>query len=208
MARRRRMLGSVNLLGLNNFGQNPGMNPIYGAIIGGGVAGTTTIVMRHTGSAHAEAFGLLAGLGASGAMYAMKSTRHAAIAGAVGAVLASGLALLERTLFGTATVPAVAVPAVAAGVKGMGIPQMRALGIPTTRALNGMGFPTAAPVAHAYGAIPGVAGAQLAAPGGGPPPVSLMGTPSAAAIHLMGIGGPPIHGLSAAYGATLLGAGR
>lgn len=206
MARRRRMLGSVgvDLLGLNAFGNNPGMNPIFGMLIGGGTSGVATIALRHTGNRNPEAFGLLTGLAVSGVMYAMKSTRHAAIASAVGAFLASGIAFLEKTLLGAATVPA-------AAVAGMGYPTMRnlnGLGILKARALNGLGIPTMSAVAPAYGAIPGVAGSQLAAPGGGNPPVSLMGTPSAAAMHLMGIGGPPVHGLSASYGATLLGAGR
>lgn len=202
MARRRGYLGSINLLGLNSLGQNPGMNPIFGTLIGGGVAGTTTVVLRRTSTTnHPEAFGLLAGLAASGAMYAMKSTRHAAIGAAVGAFLASGIAWLEKTLLGSVTIPA------AAGTAGMGIPKLRTLnglGIPQMRALNGLGLPAVANVPQPVG----VAGSQLAAPGGGAPPVSLMGQPSAAAAHLLGIGGPPVHGLSTSYGATLLGGGR
>lgn len=171
------------------------MKPVYGTLIGGGISGITQIVARRGGSTKAELLGLGAGLAASAAMYAMKSTRSAALHGALGAALAAGFGLIERILFG-------------GGLSGLGIPQMRQLGIPQMRALNGLGIPAASYVPHAAGAIPGVAGAQLAAPGGGSPPVSLMGAPSPAAMHLLGVGGPPVHGLATSYGATLLGGGR
>ncbi len=205
MARRRRALGSVDLLGLNSFGQNPGMSPIFGFVIGGGVSTVTTLALRHTGTSKSpEGFGFLAGLGVSAAMYAMRSTRHAAVASALGAAFASGIAWLEKTFLGAVTV---AVP----GTAGMGLPiarNLNGLGIAQMRALNGMGLPMASRVPPAAGAIPGVAGSQLAGPGGGGPPVSLMGQPSAAAAPLLGVGGPPPHGIAASYGATLLGAGR
>jgi hypothetical protein len=191
---RRKFLGQIDLLGLNSFGQNPGMNPIIGTAIGGGIAGVTTIVARRAGSGKAELVGLGAGLAASAAMYAMKSTRHAALGAVLGAFLASGLAFVEKVAFGP--------------LAGLGIPQMRALGIPQMRALNGLGLPAASNVSHPHGTIPGVAGSQLAAPGGGAPPVSLMGQPLQAAMHLLGVGGPAVHGLASAYGATLLGGGR
>lgn len=201
-----KLLDNVNLLGLGAF--EGGLNPTYGAMIGGGVAGTTLLVARHVGgSAHAELIGLGMGLATTIGLAAMPSTRGAALASGIGALFAAGLPLLGK-LLGEATVPKVAV---SPEVKGLGFPQARALnglGIPRLNPLNGLGLPTVAAVPPAQGAIPGVAGSQLAGPGGGQPPVSLMGTPSAAAMHLMGIGGPAVHGLSAAYGATLLGSGR
>lgn len=171
------------------------MKPMIGAALGGGVSGITTIVARRAGSGKAELLGLGAGLAMSAALYAMKSTRSAWQWSALGAGLAAGFGLIERFLFG-------------GGLSGLGIPQMRQLGIPQMRALNGLGIPAASYVPHAQGTIPGVAGAQLAAPGGGAPPVSLMGAASPAAMHLLGIGGPPVHGLATSYGATLLGGGR
>ncbi len=193
MARRKFLGNSVQLLGLGAFGGQ--VSPTIGVAIGGGTAGLTTIIARRMGSGKAEVLGLGAGLATAGAMAFMKSTKHAAVGAALGAFLASGLALVERVIFG-------------GGLSGLGIAQMRALGIPQMRALNGFGYPAASNVPHAAGTIPGVAGSQLAAPGGGSPPISLMGQPSSAAMHLLGIGGPPVHGLSSAYGATLLGAGR
>lgn len=191
-----RYLGSVNLLGLNQFGQNPGMNPLFGMLIGGGVSATTSIVLEQTGATrHPEAFGLLAGLMVSGGMYAMKSTRHAGVAGAISAVFASGVAWLRKAL------------AVKAAGAGVGLPRVRTLnglGIPMARTLNGLGIPTMSQVTQPIG----VAGSQLAAPGMSAPPVSLLGPTSPQAAHLSNIGGPTVHGLSSAYGATLMGGGR
>lgn len=211
-------LGKVDLLGLNNFGNPVGLNPIWGAAIGGGTAGVTTIAARHSGSAglmaKAELAGLGMGLGVSAVMYAMKSTRHAALGGVLGAFLASGLAYMERLIFGDAQVAAATATQAAvkaAGTSGMGIPQVRnlnGLGIPQARALNGLGVPMISARSTSAGTIPGVAGNQLAGSGFSAPPVSLLGPTSPQAAHLRGIGGPAIHGLSTSYGATLLGGGR
>lgn len=197
MARRRKFLGSIQLLGLNDFGGKQ-MNPLIGAGIGGGVSFVTGAIARRSGSTKADMLGLGAGLATAGVMYAMKSTRKAAVGAAIGAVLVAATRVVEGLLLG-------------GGLSGLGIPQMRALnglGIPQMRALNGLGIPAASYVPSAAGTIPGVAGAQLANPGGGAPPISLMGSPSASAMHLLGIGGPPVHGLATSYGATLLGGGR
>ncbi len=201
-------LGKVDLLGLNSYGNPVGMNPIFGTLIGGGTSAITTMALRHTGQKYPEALGFTAGLLVSGAMFAMKSTRHAALGSLVGAVLASGIALFERVVLGAATAPT---PIVAAGqaVAGMGIPDIRALnglGIPDIRALNGLGIPSYSDRSHPAGAIPGVAGTQLGTPG--MPPVSLLGPGSPQSMSLLGMGGPAVHGLSTAYGATLLGGGR
>lgn len=212
-----RSLGKVDLLGLNNMGQNPGMSALWGTAIGGGVAGLSTIVARHSGNAslarYSEGVGLGAGLATAGVMYAMRSTRHAALGAALGAGLAAGIALLERVLLGAITAPKAAVIPAAGGtaVAGFGIPQVRdlnGLGIPQARALNGFGVPMISDRNGPVGTIPGVAGNQLANAGQSSPPVSLLGAMSPQASHLRGIGGPSVHGLSAAYGATLLGGGR
>lgn len=196
-----RLLGKVDLLGLNQYGQNPGMNPMWGFVIGGGTAGITSIAMRRLANTkHPELIGFGAGLAVSGAMYAMKSTRHAALASALAAFFASGLAWLERTVLGTMTV---AVP----GQAGVGFPAIRnlnGLGIPMVRNLNGLGIPQMSPVTPPVG----VAGNQLASGGLSAPPVSLLGPQTAAGAALRSAGGPAIHGLSSAYGATLMGGGR
>lgn len=186
------MLGKVNLLGLNSLGQNPGMSPIFGLLIGGGTSYIGGKILAKTGSGNPELFSLLGGLAVSGAMYAMRATRHAALYSALGAVLTSGLSWLDRVLLPK---------------MGLGIPSLRSLnglGVPMVRSLNGLGVPSISPV-HAP---VGIAGNQLSSGGLSAPPVSLLGPVSPQAASLRGRGGPPIHGLSAAYGATLMGGGR
>lgn len=208
-----KMLGKVDLLGLNTMGNPTGLNPIWGTLIGGGVAGVANMAVSHTTTGktqqNADLIGLGAGLAAAGVMYAMKSTRHAAIGAAVGAFLASGLSYLNRVLLGTVQLPAstaAAVSQVAAamppGTSGMGIATTRALnglGIATTRALNGLGIATTQQRTAPVGTIPGVAGLRL---GNGQPPVSLMGPQSAAGRQVSLMGGPAIHGIAGHYGAT------
>ena len=199
---KRQLLGEVNLLGLNAFGQNPGLDEKWGILVGGGTAALASIVVSRTSkAANREAFGLLAGLGVSGALYAMKSTRHAALWSAAGAILGSGIAWLEKIMFGKSA---------------LGIPSLNflnGLGVPTINYLNGgmdgLGLPQIWDVPESQGTIPGVAGPSFAGTRfGDSNPIDLLGaaTPQSEKIALMG--GPSVHGLSAAYGATLLGGGR
>jgi len=212
----RKMLGSVDLLGLNSFGENPGLNPIFGALIGGGVAGITSIAVGHVSTGvlarNRELVGLAGGLAVAGAMYSMKSTRHAAVGAAVGAVLASGLAWLEKVILGTVQMPAKTADAatqVAAGTSGMGMAQMRQLGMSQ---INQLGMANIGRVPKAYGTIPGVAGlggvAGLQAVRPGTMPANLLGASTAASRQISLMGGPNIHGISASYGATSVGGGR
>jgi hypothetical protein len=193
---KRKYLGEVSLLGLNEFGQNPGLKAGYGALIGGGVALATSLATAQTTHADKRVkYALLAGLAASGGMYAMKSTRHAAIWGALGALAGAGIAWFTK-------------PKAA----GTGIPSvnyLNGLGIPEVNYLNGLGIPEIMPVPQSVGTIPGVHGPAFAGSRlGESNPVNLLGakTPQSEKIALMG--GPAVHGLSASYGATLLGGGR
>lgn len=203
-----RALGTIDLLGLKDFG--PGMSPLYGTLIGGGVSAITTLTLRHTGHGRfAELIGVGSGLAISGVMFAMKSTKRAGVGALIGTLFAAGVMLFDRYVLGNLTAPAPVVAAGAQAVAGMGIPDVRALnglGIPDVRALNGLGIPMVQNRSTPAGAIPGVAGTQLGSPG--QPPVSLLGSGTPQGMHLLGMGGPATHGLSAAYGATLLGAGR
>ena len=45
MARKHGLMGEVNLLGLNSLGENPGLNPFVGALIGGGTANLTSMAV-------------------------------------------------------------------------------------------------------------------------------------------------------------------
>lgn len=246
MARKKKhgLLGDVNLLGLDEFGQNPGISPITGALIGGGVAAGTAMTLGHiqggTMAADREFYGLAAGLGAAALLWLSgpSRARHASWGAAVGAILAEGLPWLEKKFLGTVQLPAAtaatatavaaAAGGAAPGVAGMGIPRVHALngglgmrrqaggqylnglGVAKVHALNGaggLGLATIHNQPQSVGTIPGVhgpsfAGTQL----GRNPPVS---------AHLLGgngkpslLGTPAVHGLSAAYGATLLGGGR
>jgi hypothetical protein len=231
-------MGEVNLLGLSAFGGE--MAPLWGTIIGGSVSGITSMTLGHVQGGkmakNRELFGLLAGLGTSGVMFAMKSTRPAAFGALVGAFLASGLSYLEKVLLGTVQLPApvaaaaTAVAAAAANgaappdaLSGLGRTQLsylNGLGMrqqaggqylngPQVSYLNGLGIPSIAPQPQSVGTIPGVAGPSFAGTQmGTAAPVSLLGQASARSAQVSLLGGPPIHGLSAAYGATLLGAGR
>jgi len=243
--RRHGLMGEVNLLGLDEFGQNPGVSPITGALIGGGVAGGTSIMLGHVNAfsgqvINREGWGLLAGLAASAVMWLTGPTRarHAAWGGVVGAFLAEGLPWLEKMLLGTVQLPvataqtAATVAAAASGTpvtpSGVGIPRIHALnglGIakihalngglgmrrqPNGHLLNGLGLHMTANQPQSFGTIPGVhgpafAGAQI---GSARSPVSLLGSPTAQSQQVSLLGGPQVHGLSAAYGATLLGGGR
>jgi hypothetical protein len=245
--KRHSLLGQPTLLGLDEFGQNPGMSPITGALIGGGVAGGTSILIGHVNAftgqvVNREFWGLLAGLGAAGIMWfsGPSRARHASYGALVGAFLAEGLPWLEKKLLGTVQLPvataAAAAQTVAAasgtlpapGTSGVGIAKIHALnglGIPKISALNGglgmrrqasghylngLGLHTMQPQPQSVGTIPGVhgpafAGTQL---GNARSPVNLLGNPTAQSQQVSLLGGPQIHGLSAAYGATLLGGGR
>jgi hypothetical protein len=270
MARRRKhgLMGEVNLLGLDSFGQNPGMSPITGALIGGGVANLTALAvgnlsMFQTQAPNRHAYGLGAGLLTTGALWLSgpSRARHAAWGALVGTILTEGLPMLEKMILGMVTVPAPVAAAGAAvitaaassaaaggapapvapgvtvsaapgtpGTSGIGMARVHALngglgmrrqsggqylnglGIARVHALNGaggLGLATVANQPQSRGTIPGVhgpsfAGTQL----GQRPPVNLFGnqTPQSAQVSLLG--GPPVHGMGAAYGATLLGGGR
>lgn len=190
-----KLLGNVDLLGLNSFGEPVGMNPLWGVTIGGGVSFGTSAILARTGgkaAAHADLIGFLAGMATGGVMYSMKSTRHAAFGAFAGSFFAAGLKWLGGVLFGSSP----------KAVAGMGLPMINALngglGLPMINALNGqMGMAAMSNTPHPQGTIPGVAGPQVSG-GVGAPPISLLG-------QRMSAGGPQISGLSARYGATLLG---
>jgi len=190
--------GKIDLLGLNAMGNPSGLHPTWGILIGGGVSNVTSMVAARVGgkaARHADLIGFLSGAAIGGTLYAMGSkTRGAGLSAIATAFVSSGMKWLERVLFGPA-------PAVA----GVGLPMIQSLngnlGLPTIQALNGggMGLPSMSNVPVPAGTIPGVAGIQVSGGGVGAPPVSLLG-------HQAHGGGPMVSGLSARYGATLLGA--
>lgn len=205
------MLGEVDLLGLDAFGNNPGMDTLYGTAIGAGV----TSLVKHVKPSGAWPF--LAGAGATAALYlAGPKTRHASLGAALGTAISSGLldGVLSRVLgmFGMGS---------SAATAGVGLPQLvdigpasplrGSLGLPEVQYTppvygTNLGLPGINQVPAAYGVwnaqMPsGVAGPQL----GQAPPVDLLGQPTSQSQQLELMGGPTISGLSAHYGATLLG---
>lgn len=194
-----RLLGRVDLLGLNAMGLPAGLHPLYGVIIGGS-ASTIAAGVARSRSRNADLIGLASGVAVGGVLYAMGEKYRSMGLGAIaGAVITSGMKWLEGVLFSAS--PSAA-PAADKAVKGFGLPTMQALnglGLPTMQALNGLGLPSIGPTPVPEGTIPGVAGIQVSGPGFSSPPVGLRST-------RVGMSGPSISGLSAMYGATLLGA--
>jgi hypothetical protein len=191
---KKRLLGSVDLLGLNGLGENPGLNPIFGTLIGGGVTSVTSLALRHAASGkaaeYADAIGFAAGVAASLGMYGMKGTRHAAFASLAGAVFASGLRALEKML--------------SSPMNGVGIPMIEHLGIPQITALNGnFGMHQLGPIQQSWGTIPGVAGTTFGL--NNAPPVDLLGEQSPLQQQAVLLGGPQTSGMANHYGANLFG---
>lgn len=197
--RRKKHLGSVDLLGLNAFGLG-GISPLYGTLIGGGTAGVAGILAKKFATPggfveqNDQLIGFGAGLAVSAAMFSMKSTRSAAIYSLVGAFLTSGFHVLADMLTGSREkhlgIPEInalnglgiaeinALPAPAGNVAGLGIPELTNLPRPA-----GLGLPEMSNVRAPIG----VAGPQLGRP------------------QLVGMGGA---GLASHFGATLVGGGR
>jgi len=214
-----KMLGEVDLLGLDALGTNPGMDGLFGTMIGGGLTSLFKTILEKRGVSHAGFWGLGAGAGAAAYMYYRQGSRHAGLNAFLGSVLASGAIdfVLGKLadMVGLSASPATEAPA---GVglpqvqylQGLGLPQveyLQGLGLPQVEYLQGLGVPTVAPAPPSYGTMSGVHGAGVAGPqlGDGAPPVDLLGQPTATSQQIELMGGPVVSGLAQHYGATLLG---
>jgi len=202
---------SVDLFGLDEFGNPTGMDQIWGAVIGGGLGTGTAIAVRALAGEpaagkfdwkkYSEGVGFLVGGAASGLMMAFEGTRAAGTAGLAVAFLTNGLRQLE-SLFSEKS----------AGLGAATIERLNGVVMerlsPGTRNV-GLGIPSAQYVPEAYGTIPGVYGTPVAGTqiSTGQPPVDLMAPQnlpqSAYQVELMG--GPALSGLGMHYGATLFG---
>jgi hypothetical protein len=100
-------IGSVDMFGLDEFGNPVGLPPIYGALIGGGVATGTAIAVRafsKEGDAAykwSEGIGFAAGAAGAGVLMALKSVNAGWVALAT-AFLTNGLRQVELMLQPTA----------------------------------------------------------------------------------------------------------
>lgn len=202
MAKHRKHLGNVDLLGLNAFGQNPGMNALYGTMIGGGTAGITSMLAKKFGapggaiSNNDSLIGFGAGVGVAGLMFTMKSTRHAAWGALLGAFLASGFHWLTDMMAGGGSLKGLGIPQINALNGGLGIPMLNNLPAPAGN-VAGLGIPQ-------INALPRPAGLGLAQMSPVRAPIGVAG-PQLGNPQLVGLGGG---GLSSHFGATLVGGGR
>ena len=194
-------VGQVDLFGLDEFGQNPGVDGLWGAAIGAGLSTGTSIALRAlvknpTVRKWSEGIGFLVGGGVSGAMAAMEKTRYAGWTGLMTAFLSNGLRQVETLLF-----PDDAAEAMALAQKKLD-KVMGLLSAEQKKMLEGAMPELMAPVVE-YGAPVVETAGYL----GSAPPVNLMDNShlgaGAADVQLMG--GPEISGLGAHFGATLFG---
>ena len=190
-----RMLGKVDLLGLGAFTKGdfigPGVSVLLG-VVPSRLVGNWAV---RSGKSYPGLWGLAAGAALPGALWSMKKiSKESAMVG----FMAAAMPMLIDYVAGL----------LSKNSGPTGLVQINPLGIPQVEYLNGLGLPTASDVPKAYGTIPGVYG-----PGGGvagpqfgqAPPVDLLGQAGPTNDQVQILGGPQLHGLAAAYGATLLG---
>lgn len=168
----------------------------WSPVIGAAVASGGTVLTRmwaHPGSwfaSHAEATGVLAST-VLGAAIGFTKDRHAGVMIALGG-LAVGLPRLLESMAAKSAITS-------AGTSGIGYYAAETasplLGAYQANQLNGLGYATSSVQPHAYGTVPGVAGAMA-----GPMQDRGMGAP----VNLLG---PATHHVNLAkhYGATHLG---
>jgi hypothetical protein len=186
--------GSVDLFGLDEFGQPTGPYPAFGAGLGAGIQAGGALIARRMGKdKYAEAIGAGVGVAASMAMLLVPKMRTMAWT-AFGAALGGGLVRqLENSLVTKEKEKAAAGENATAAEKngeqkGMGLVEIEptaTLGLPTvepTQALgDGMGMPPQLVGAGDYG---------------------LSQNPAAAQATLVG---PGVSGLGAHFGSTIFG---
>ena len=211
-------MGQVDLFGLNEFGMPEGMNPLWGAVIGGGLGTGTAIAVRamtdSTSSYRkwSEGIGFAVGAATSGVMMMFPGTKAAGWAGLATAVMTNGLRQLEAVFTKSGDTKGIGA-AVIEPLNGVVIESLS----PGTRDVDGFGVPNIQEVPEAYGTIPGVygpdmnqmpqimgvAGPQLSA--GVPVDVKQRNNLPANSYHVQLMNGPGVHGLGTHYGATLFG---
>lgn len=207
----RRMLGEVDLLGLETLTAEPGASS---TALGVGAGAAISFTARSIAKNKPMLTGALAGAAAAGAAYfASERTKPATLGVIVGTVLGSGIleAVVGKVL------GAIGIGSSSAATAGVGLPTVNylngaSLGLPEVQYAppvygTNLGLPGIYPEPPAYGVwnkqpvSGGIAGPQL----GQAPPVDLLGQPTAQSQALELMGGPTISGLSSAYGATLFG---
>ncbi|UCC72091.1 MAG: hypothetical protein JSV86_17235 [Gemmatimonadota bacterium] len=181
------MGGSVDLFGLDEFGQAVGMSANWGAGIGAAAQSLGAVaVRRFTGMGnYAEGIGAAVGVGAGAVMMAFPGSRAAGWTAAITSLVSGGIRQLENMVGGS--------------VQGIGMPVIdpQALVPGSAGLMGGLGL-------HAIEPSATVGPANLS----GPPQLQNAGdyglsqNPGARQASLVG---PQISGLGAHYGATLFG---
>jgi len=206
-------IGQVDLFGLDEFGQNPGADAIWGAAVGVGLSTGTSIALRAMVDKDAnpdiykwsEGIGFLVGGGVSGAMAAMEKTRYAGWVGLMSAFLSNGLRQIETLLFTPKTEAEKAAEKAAADKKAAdeaAAKEAARIAALTTTGDWGRLPQFAAPVVEMAGPVVERLGLS-----GSRPPISFAGNShlGAGARDVQIQGGPAIDGLGAHFGATLFG---
>lgn len=205
--------GSVDLFGLDEFGQPVGLNANWGA--GLGVlfqTGTAIAVRRFTAmDKYAEGIGAVAGAAAGGAMIAFPGSRNAGWTAIISSLVSGGLRQAEQMLSVKEQVKQEAAKT-AEKTAGWGLPTIApswsAYPGEKTPQMNGLGYPTV----HDQYIVPGSMGpgstSQFEGNLGMPPQLvgkgdyGLSQNPAAQQASLVG---PGISGLGAHYGSTIFG---
>lgn len=93
--------GSVDLFGLDEFGQPAGLGSVWGAAIGAAVQSGSAAAIRHFANKHkySELYGAMAGVAVGGAMFAMgEKARYAGLTAAVVSLVNGGVRTLEKAM--------------------------------------------------------------------------------------------------------------
>lgn len=191
--------GDVDLFGLDEFGDNPGMPAWAGVLIGGGLATSSSIAIKKLSKSptllkHADGLGFLAGAAAGAAVgLAMPAHRHAGWNMVAGAFVSSGMRYLEQMFLGP-------------GVSGWGVVDIERTGVirPTgpmagdvdVRTMDGMGIATIEPTGAVF------SGSDMPRLLGNTPAEHRRNT--ATLLGVPGLSGP-LAGISSAFGATIMG---
>jgi len=179
------MSGSVDLFGLDEFGQAVGLSANWGAGIGAAAQSVGAVAVRRLTDwgNYAEGIGAAVGVGAGAVMMAFPGSRAAGWTAAITSLISGGIRQVEAMMGGS--------------MQGIGMPVIDSQYlVPGSKGLSGLGLPTIEPSASLSGNFSGPPQLQGAGDYG------LSQNPGARQAQLVG---PNISGLGAHYGATLFG---
>jgi len=197
-------MGSVDLFGLDEFGQPVGLGANWGAAIGAATQSSVAMaVRRFTDFAdYAEGIGAALGAGAGAIMLAFPGARNAGWTAAITSLVSGGIRQIETMMGPSAADIArmqALVTAVSPGTNGIGLPTVEAQQlVPGSAGMSGvsLGLPTIEATAS-LGAAAGPPQLQNAGDYG------LANNPAAQQAQL--VGAPGLSGLGGHFGSTIFG---